>query len=60
MYKLRFYNEKGNFDHEEIFSGPFKMIERYKEVFVFYSATNPTAWYKYDDINNEWCRLSGF
>lgn len=43
MYKLRFYTKSGNIDHEESFHSPFDMVERYKRVFVKYSATNPTA-----------------
>lgn len=64
MYKLRFYVRKGpnrgKFDHEEKFTGPFEMMERYKSVFILYDSTNPTAWYHYGTEENEWVRLSGF
>lgn len=64
MYKLRFYFtegvNKGNLDHEEKFCSPFDMIARYKEVYVKWSSTNPTAWYRASSIDGKWIRLSGF
>ena len=63
MYKLKFYIaegiNKGNFDHEEKFHSSFDMITRYKEVYVKWSSTNPTAWYRYDGMS-DWIRLAGF
>lgn len=59
MYKLRIYNERGSVDHEEIFESCEEMIQRYKELFVKYSAVNPTAWVNLD-VPLGWMRLPGF
>ena len=62
MYKLRIYKlsgaDKGNLDHEEIFSTREEMETRYNELFVYENySLNPTAW---ENINGEWKRLEGF
>ena len=61
MYKLRIYKtygpNKGDLVTEEFFTTCKEMIARYDELFVKYSAYNPTAWVKH---YNEWIRLSGF
>ena len=60
QYKLRIYNtsgaNKGNLNHEELFSTPEEMQKRYTELFVYnLFSLNPTAWaYR----NGEWDRVS--
>ena len=62
MYKLRIYKlsgaDKGNLDHEEIFSTREEMEARYNELFVYENySLNPTAW---KNVYGEWKRLEGF
>ena len=62
MYKLRIYNtfgvNKGNLDHEEIFTTKEEMDKRYDEMFEekLY-ALNPTAW---EFVNDKWKRMEGY
>ena len=54
MYKLRIYklsgSDKGNLDHEEIFSTREEMVARYNELFKYENySLNPTAWEKYQN-----------
>ena len=62
MYKLRIYKllgaDKGNLDHEEIFSTREEMETRYDELFVYENySLNPTVW---ENVDEEWKRLEGF
>ena len=62
MYKLRIYklagSNKGNLDHEEIFSTREEMEKRYDELFVYENySLNPTAW---ENVDGKWKRLEGF
>lgn len=62
MYKLRIYKlkgaDRGNLDHEEIFSTREEMETRYDELFVYENySLNPTAW---ENVGGEWKRLEGF
>lgn len=60
-YKLRIYKvsgpDKGNLDHEELFSARQELEQRYDELFVpSLLALNPTAWKK---VNGKWERIFG-
>ena len=61
-YKLRVYKQtgfdKGNLDHEELFTSKEKMDMRYKELFNLRAlALNPTAW---ELKNGNWERILGY
>ena len=56
MYKLRVYNKKCEFDHEEFFTNVEEMITKYDEIFNTCNVA-PTAW---SYIDNEWCRIAGY
>ena len=56
MYKLRIYNNKCEFDHEEFFTSQVDMLDRYDVVFNSCNVA-PSAW---ACIDNEWCRIAGY
>ena len=61
MFKLRFYKkagyDKGNLDHEELFSTCEEAFSRYHEVFVYSDySLNPTIW---ESVNGNWERIYG-
>lgn len=58
MYKLKFYNSLGNFDHDEKFNTFEDMDKRYMDVFEHEKfGLNPTAW---ELIDSEWYRILGY
>ena len=56
MYKLRIYDEKCEFNHEEFFTNVEEMLTRYDEIFDTCNIA-PSAW---SCIDNEWCRIVGY
>lgn len=66
-YKLKFYRtngyNRGSVHHEEYFETLGQLDARYKEVFIKFSAFNPTAWeFKGVDWYSpfEWYRIMGY
>ena len=62
-YKLRIYKTSGpdwgSLEHEEVFSTPESMDDRYQEIFknIRQRSLRPTAWeYK----ENDWERIAGY
>lgn len=56
MYKLKVYNEKCKFDHEEFFTTLKEMDKRYMEI-IEKRDIAPTAW---ECIKDKWCRIAGY
>lgn len=58
MYKLKFYNSFGDFEHDEKFTTFEAMHKRYSDVFEYEKfSLNPTAWELIDGV---WHRISGY